>query len=62
MGNREVNTARPSEPGEQEKGKVRVLTRPNHNHAAWKVLVRALALTVINLIVMDEEIRLREGW
>lgn len=60
MGNREASAAGLSEPGEQANGKVRVLTRANHT--AWTVIVRAPALILINPIVMDEEIRLREGW
>lgn len=55
LGNREASVAGPSEPGEQAG-----MTRANPG--ALGVIVRTLALILINSLVMNEETRLRESW
>lgn len=55
LGKREASVAGPSEPGEQAG-----VTRANP--AASRVIVRTLALTQINPVMVDEETRLRDSW
>lgn len=54
LGNRAASIAGPSEPGEQAE-----VTRANPR--ALRVIVRTLALTLIDPLMMDEETRLREN-